>query len=66
MYQGVVKWFNSDKGYGFIEGSNGDDVFVHFTAIQADGFRVLGEGDRVTYDVVEGNRGPQATNVVKN
>ncbi|HJH11564.1 MAG TPA: cold shock domain-containing protein [Metalysinibacillus jejuensis] len=66
MYQGVVKWFNSDKGYGFIEGSNGDDVFVHFTAIQADGFRVLEEGDRVTYDVVEGNRGPQATNVVKN
>jgi len=66
MYQGVVKWFNSDKGYGFIEGNNGDDVFVHFTAIQADGFRVLEEGDRVTYDVVEGNRGPQATNVVKN
>ena len=66
MYQGVVKWFNSDKGYGFIEGNNGDDVFVHFTAIQADGFRVLEEGERVTYDVVEGNRGPQATNVVKN
>ncbi|KFL43208.1 cold-shock protein [Lysinibacillus sp. BF-4] len=66
MYQGVVKWFNSDKGYGFIEGNNGDDIFVHFTAIQSEGFRTLAEGDRVTYDVVEGNRGPQATNVIKN
>lgn len=66
MYQGVVKWFNSDKGYGFIEDNNGDDIFVHFTAIQSEGFRTLAEGDRVTYDVVEGNRGPQATNVIKN
>lgn len=66
MYQGVVKWFNSDKGYGFIEDNNGDDIFVHFTAIQSEGFRTLVEGDRVTYDVVEGNRGPQATNVIKN
>ena len=63
--QGAVKWFNESKGFGFIQQDGGDDVFVHFSAIQGDGFRVLNEGDRVEFDVVEGNKGKQAANVVK-
>lgn len=62
---GTVKWFNADKGYGFIEQETGGDVFVHFSAIQGDGFKTLDEGQRVEFDVVEGNRGPQAANVIK-
>lgn len=65
MHEGTVKWFNGEKGYGFIECSNGDDVFVHFTAILQDGFRTLEEGQSVSFNIVEGNRGPQAANVVK-
>lgn len=63
MHQGHVKWFNAEKGYGFIESSEGDDVFVHFTGIQGEGFRTLEEGQKVTYRTVEGNRGPQAADV---
>ncbi|MGK5510820.1 cold shock domain-containing protein [Brevibacillus formosus] len=63
--QGKVKWFNAEKGFGFIERENGDDVFVHFSAIQSDGFRSLDEGQAVEFDIVEGDRGPQAANVVK-
>lgn len=65
MQQGIVKWFNNEKGYGFIECDDGEDVFVHFTGIQEEGFRTLEEGQKVSFDVVEGNRGPQASNVVK-
>lgn len=60
---GTVKWFNAEKGYGFIETSEGNDVFVHFSAIQIDGFKTLEEGQNVEFEVVEGNRGPQAANV---
>ncbi|EIM1203029.1 cold-shock protein, partial [Listeria monocytogenes] len=60
-----VKWFNAEKGFGFIERENGDDVFVHFSAIQGDGFKSLDEGQAVTFDVEEGQRGPQAANVQK-
>ncbi len=63
--QGKVKWFNSEKGYGFIESEEGGDVFVHFTAIQGEGFKTLDEGQDVTFDVVQGNRGPQAENVTR-
>jgi len=63
--QGKVKWFNNEKGFGFIEVEGGDDVFVHFSAIQNDGFKSLDEGQEVSFDIVEGNRGPQAANVVK-
>ncbi|HWO98898.1 MAG TPA: cold-shock protein CspD [Bacillus sp. (in: firmicutes)] len=63
--QGKVKWFNSEKGFGFISVEGGDDVFVHFTAIQGEGFKTLEEGQDVSFDIVEGNRGPQAANVVK-
>ena len=65
MEQGTVKWFNADKGFGFIERESGDDVFVHFSAIQSEGFKSLEEGQAVTFSVEEGNRGPHATNVVK-
>ena len=65
MQNGKVKWFNAEKGYGFIEVEGGDDVFVHFTAIQEEGFKTLEEGQAVTFEIVEGNRGPQAANVVK-
>ena len=65
MEQGTVKWFNDDKGYGFITRESGDDVFVHFSAIQGDGFKSLSEGKHVTFDVEEGERGLQAANVVK-
>lgn len=63
--QGRVKWFNAEKGYGFIEREDGGDVFVHFSAIQSDGFKTLEEGQAVEFDIVEGTRGPQAANVVK-
>ena len=62
---GKVKWFNAEKGYGFIESENGGDVFVHFSAIQSEGFKTLEEGQSVEFDVVEGNRGEQAANVVR-
>ncbi|NLM24524.1 MAG: cold shock domain-containing protein [Firmicutes bacterium] len=62
---GKVKWFNAEKGYGFIEREDGGDVFVHFSAIQEDGFKSLEEGQTVEFDIVEGERGPQASNVVK-
>ena len=62
---GKVKWFNAEKGYGFIEREDGGDVFVHFSASQGDGFKTLEEGQAVEFDVVEGNRGEQAANVVK-
>ncbi len=65
MQQGTVKWFNSEKGYGFIQVEGGNDVFVHYTAILGDGFRTLEEGQRVEFDIVEGQRGPQAANVTK-
>ena len=63
--QGKVKWFNAEKGYGFIEGQDGKDVFVHFSAIEQEGFKTLDEGQEVEFEVVEGARGPQAANVVK-
>ena len=62
---GTVKWFNAEKGYGFITGEDGKDVFVHFSAIQGEGFKTLDEGQKVTYDLVQGNRGMQAAKVVK-
>lgn len=65
MLEGKVKWFNSEKGFGFIEVEGQDDVFVHFSAIQDEGFKSLSEGQNVTFDIVDGNRGPQAANVVK-
>jgi len=65
MNTGSVKWFNADKGFGFIEVEGGDDVFVHFSAIQDEGFKTLEEGQQVTFDIEEGNRGPQAANVEK-
>ena len=60
MAQGTVKWFNNEKGYGFIAVDGGQDVFVHFTAIQADGYRTLDEGQRVEFEVAQGPKGPQA------
>ncbi|TQS76468.1 cold shock domain-containing protein [Ornithinibacillus gellani] len=60
---GKVKWFNAEKGFGFIEREDGDDVFVHFSAIQSEGFKTLEEGQEVEFEIVEGNRGPQAANV---
>ncbi|HEX7124347.1 MAG TPA: cold shock domain-containing protein [Thermodesulfobacteriota bacterium] len=63
--QGTVKWFNDAKGYGFIKREQGEDLFVHFSAIQADGFKSLAEGDRVEFEVTRGPKGLQATNVVR-
>ncbi len=63
--QGKVKWFSAEKGYGFIEREDGGDVFVHFSAIQTDGYKSLEEGQSVEFDIVDGSRGPQAANVVK-
>jgi CspA family cold shock protein len=65
MQNGKVKWFNAEKGFGFIEVEGGDDVFVHFSAIQTEGFKTLEEGQEVTFEIVEGARGPQAANVNK-
>ncbi|WP_416147200.1 cold shock domain-containing protein [Salipaludibacillus sp. HK11] len=62
---GKVKWFNAEKGFGFIEREDGDDVFVHYSAIDQDGFKTLEEGQDVQFEIVEGTRGPQASNVVK-
>ena len=63
--KGTVKWFNAKKGFGFISDENGNDVFVHFSALQMDGFKVLDEGEEVEFDVVNVEKGPQASNVVK-
>lgn len=63
--QGKVKWFNSEKGFGFIEVEGGNDVFVHFSAIQGEGFKSLEEGQEVSFEIVDGDRGPQAANVEK-
>jgi len=65
MAEGKVKWFNDSKGFGFIEQDNGPDVFVHFSAIGGEGFKSLAEGERVSFDVTDGPKGPQAANVVK-
>ena len=65
MEQGKVKWFNAEKGFGFIEQEGGEDVFVHFSAIQDEGFKTLEENQTVTFDIEQGDRGPQASNVQK-
>jgi CspA family cold shock protein len=65
MPEGTVKWFNASKGFGFIEQDNGKDVFVHHSAIQGEGYKSLDEGQRVSFDIVEGPKGPAAENVVK-
>ncbi len=65
MNEGTVKWFNADKGFGFIEVEDGEDVFVHFSAITGEGFKSLEEGQKVSFDITQGNRGAQAANVVK-
>jgi CspA family cold shock protein len=65
MAKGVVKWFNDSKGFGFIEQENGADVFVHFSSIQGDGFKTLAEGQQVSFEIVQGAKGLQASNVVK-
>lgn len=65
MVQGTVKWFNAEKGFGFIEVEGHDDVFVHFSAIDSEGYKSLDDGQEVEFDIVEGDRGPQAANVAK-
>lgn len=65
MKTGTVKWFNAKKGFGFISDESGNDVFVHFSALLMDGFKVLEEGDKVEFEVVQGEKGPQAANVTK-
>jgi len=65
MAQGKVKWFNEAKGYGFIEQDGGKDIFVHYTSIQSEGFRSLNEGERVIFDISDGQKGEMATNVVR-
>ncbi|WP_219838003.1 cold-shock protein [Paenibacillus sp. R14(2021)] len=65
MQTGIVKWFNAEKGFGFIQIDNGDDVFVHFSAIEGEGYKSLDEGQRVQFNIAQGNRGPQAENVSK-
>jgi CspA family cold shock protein len=64
MANGIVKWFNDSKGFGFIEQEDGPDVFVHFSEIKSDGFKSLSEGDRVTFDIEQGKKGPAAVNVI--
>ncbi len=64
-FEGTVKWFNESKGFGFIQQDNGQDVFVHYSSIAGNDFKTLAEGQRVQFDVVEGERGPKAINVVK-
>ncbi|GBD99621.1 cold shock-like protein CspE [bacterium BMS3Abin07] len=64
-YRGTVKWFNEQKGFGFITQENGQDIFVHYSSIQTDGYKTLAEGQQVEFDIVEGEKGPKATNVVK-
>lgn len=66
MATGKVKWFNAEKGYGFITTDEGKDVFVHYSAIQCDGFKTLDEGQSVSFDITDSDRGPQAANVTKN
>ncbi|MDC9235310.1 cold-shock protein [Clostridioides difficile] len=63
MKNGIVKWFNNEKGFGFISVEGEDDIFVHFSAIQNDGYKTLEEGEKVSFDITQGNRGPQAENV---
>ena len=63
--KGTVKWFNAKKGFGFISDETGNDVFVHFSALQMDGFKVLDEGDEVEFEVIDGEKGPQAVNVTR-
>jgi CspA family cold shock protein len=65
MVKGTVKWFNATKGYGFISTEEGEDVFVHYSAITSDGFKTLEEGQNVEFEIVQGEKGPQATNVIK-
>ena len=65
MTTGTVKWFNSEKGFGFITVEGGNDVFAHFSAIQGEGFKTLEEGQKFSFEIVEGDRGPQAANIVK-
>jgi len=65
MAQGTVKWFNDSKGFGFLEQEDGEDVFVHFSAVQGDGFKTLAEGDRVEFEVQQGPKGLQAASVTK-
>ena len=65
MQQGTVKWFNAKKGYGFISDEQGNDVFVHFSALNMDGFKELKDGESVEFDVVDGEKGPQAANVIR-
>lgn len=65
MKTGKVKWFNAKKGYGFINDEEGNDIFVHFSAVQMDGFKVLEEGDEVEFNVIDGSKGPQAESVKK-
>ena len=63
MLKGTVKWFNAKKGYGFIHAENGEDVFVHFSNIEKEGYKTLNEGESVTFEIIEGEKGPQAVNV---
>ena len=65
MYKGTVKWFNAEKGYGFITGEDGNDVFVHYSGLNMEGFKTLEEGAAVEYEIVNGEKGPQAVNVTK-
>jgi len=65
MASGTVKWFNESKGFGFITQDNGTDVFVHYSAIEGDGFKTLAEGQTVNFDVIEGEKGPKAVNIMK-
>lgn len=65
MFKGTVKWFNNQKGYGFIQDENGKDIFVHYTGLNMPGFKSLEEGNEVEFDIVQGEKGPQASNVVK-